>query len=35
LEVVEYSPPTMSDEDVKAFEEAQKLDFEKQVHVHV
>ena len=25
----------MSDEDVKAFEEAQKLDFEKQVHDYV
>ena len=32
LELLEYSPPTVGDEDVKAFEEAQKLVFEKQVH---
>ena len=34
LELLEYSPATVSDEDVKAFEEAQKLDFEKQVCIH-
>ena len=32
---MEYFPPTVSDEDVKAFEEAQKQDFENQVHDYV
>ena len=32
---MEYSQPTVSDEDVKAFEESQKLDFENQVYNYV
>ena len=31
LELLEYSPPTVRAEGVKMFEEAQKLEFEKQV----